>query len=113
MLDKFDVSSNATGTVQITLPASMTVGSAYDFFLKPKYFLGDYKSNQILTNPMSLTYTTFKGGDINDDNMVNSLDFSLMNSKWLQSDVAADINKDGVVNTLDFAYLSSNWLIGS
>lgn len=113
VLDEADVTTDASGNAQITLPTSMTVGATYSFYLKPKYFLADYKGNQILTNPMNLTYSVFKGGDANDDNVVNTLDFSLMNSKWLQSDPATDINKDGIVNTLDFAFLSANWLIGS
>lgn len=113
VLDKTDVSTDASGNAQITLPTSMTVGSSYSFFTKPKYFLGDYKGGQVLTNPMNLTYAVFKGGDLDDNNMINTLDFSIMNSKWLQNDPIADVNKDGIVNTIDFAFLSANWLIGT
>lgn len=50
-----------------------------------------------------------KAGDFNQDNRVNSLDFSLMNQKWNQFDSNYDINGDGIVNTLDYSILSRNW----
>lgn len=113
ILDKTDVATDATGKATITLPSSMTVGSTYSFFTKPKYFLGDYKGGQVLTNPMILTYAIFKGADLDDNNIVNSLDFSYLTGKWGQNDPIADINKDGIVNTIDFSIMSSNWLLGS
>jgi hypothetical protein len=53
--------------------------------------------------PPSLT------GDVNNDCIVNSLDWSIMNSKWFTSDSTADLNKDGIVNTLDWSIMNSNW----
>jgi hypothetical protein len=49
-------------------------------------------------------------GDINLDHVVNTLDWSLMNSAWFTSNSNSDLNSDGSVNSLDFAILSSNWL---
>jgi hypothetical protein len=49
-------------------------------------------------------------GDINQDHIVNSLDWSIMSSQWLTNNPQADINKDGLVNSLDFAIMSSQWL---
>jgi hypothetical protein len=113
VFDRSDIATDASGNAQITLPTSMTVGQIYSFFTKPGYFLGDYKASQTLTNPMSLTYAEFKGGDFTDDNMINTLDFSILSSRWMQSDPIADINQDSIVNTIDFAILSANWLIGT
>jgi hypothetical protein len=48
-------------------------------------------------------------GDINLDGIVNSLDWSTMNSKWGTSDTNSDINKDGIVNSIDFSMLNANW----
>ena len=48
-------------------------------------------------------------GDLNDDNIINSLDWSVMSNKWRSSDVVADINEDGIVNTLDWGFLNKNW----
>lgn len=48
-------------------------------------------------------------GDLNLDHVVNSLDWSIMNSAWFTSNTTADLRVDGQVNSLDFAILSSNW----
>jgi hypothetical protein len=48
-------------------------------------------------------------GDINLDGIVNSLDWSTMNSKWGTSDSSSDLNKDGIVNSIDFSLLNNNW----
>jgi hypothetical protein len=48
-------------------------------------------------------------GDLNLDHVVNALDYSILNSHWLQNYPTADINTDGLVNSLDFAILKSNW----
>jgi hypothetical protein len=50
-------------------------------------------------------------GDLNQDNIINSLDYSLLNSKWFTSDVSTDLNKDGIVNSIDFSYMNLHWLI--
>lgn len=46
--------------------------------------------------------------DLNADGVVNSLDWSVMNSQW-GLDGTADLNGDNVVNSLDFSILNSNW----
>jgi hypothetical protein len=48
-------------------------------------------------------------GDFNLDHVVNALDFSLLNSKWLQSFAAYEALIDGIINSLDYAIFSSNW----
>lgn len=48
-------------------------------------------------------------GDLNLDHIVNSLDWSIMNSKWFTDDPIADLNKDGIVNSIDFSILNNNW----
>ncbi|OHA89227.1 MAG: hypothetical protein A3C70_00035 [Candidatus Zambryskibacteria bacterium RIFCSPHIGHO2_02_FULL_43_14] len=49
-------------------------------------------------------------GDLNNDRIVNSLDWSIMNSRWFMNDVTADLNTDGIVNSLDFSIMNGNWL---
>lgn len=63
------------------------------------------------TSILDANFPTLPAGDFNADQLINSLDFSYMNSKWNLSDALADITRDGVVNSLDFAYLSNNWLL--
>ena len=48
-------------------------------------------------------------GDLNNDDTVNSLDWSIMNSAWNTNDATADINGDGIVNTIDWSVMNSNW----
>jgi hypothetical protein len=48
-------------------------------------------------------------GDINLDHIVNSIDYSILNSKWFTSDANSDLNHDGLVNAIDFSLLNSNW----
>ena len=33
-----------------------------------------------------------------------------MNSAWLTNNATSDLNKDGIVNSLDFSLMNSNWL---
>ena len=53
--------------------------------------------------------TELSAGDLNNDNTINALDYSIMNTHWLQNYAAADINQDGIVNSLDFAVLKNNF----
>ncbi len=48
-------------------------------------------------------------GDLNLDHVVNSLDFSLLNSKWNQNYPSYDLNGDGFINSFDYAVLKNNW----
>jgi len=52
----------------------------------------------------------FLAGDINNDGIVNSLDWSIMRTKWFSADLVSDINKDGLVNSIDFSILNNNWM---
>lgn len=54
---------------------------------------------------------TYRDEDINQDGVVNLLDFSALAGKFGQSSSVgrADINKDGVVNILDFSRLASQF----
>ena len=62
------------------------------------------------TTVLDVSFPTLPAGDFNDDQLINSLDFSYMNGKWSTSDALADLNRDSSVNSLDFAFLSNNWL---
>jgi len=48
-------------------------------------------------------------GDINGDNVVNILDYTLLSNAFGSSDANSDINNDGVVNILDYTLLSNNF----
>jgi nitrous oxidase accessory protein NosD len=50
-----------------------------------------------------------RGGDLNGDNIVNLVDYNILNGNWFTTNAAADISGDGVVNVFDFNILNSNW----
>lgn len=105
---KSDITSGATGNASFTVNG-LAAGS-YDFKIKTTRNISSKITNTVLTNPISLNFGILKAGDLNNDDIVNSLDFSLLNSKWLQADLIADINGDQIVNTIDYAILNGNWL---
>lgn len=49
-------------------------------------------------------------GDLNGDHIINSLDYSIMNSHWFSTNVQSDLNQDGLVNSIDFSIMDQNWL---
>lgn len=50
-------------------------------------------------------------GDLNQDGIVNSLDWSIMNSEWFEYNKQSDINGDTITNSLDRALMIRNWLL--
>jgi hypothetical protein len=48
-------------------------------------------------------------GDINLDHIVNSIDYSILNSHWFTADSTSDLNHDSIVNAIDFSLLNANW----
>lgn len=68
---------------------------------------------ELLSSVTDGSYTISTGscklGDLNGDDFINVVDFSILLSKWGTSDAVADLNKDGVINVVDFSILLSNW----
>lgn len=50
--------------------------------------------------------------DLNDDGVVDTLDFLLFLGAWAQGDTGADWDGDGTVNTLDFLAYLNDWVAG-
>ena len=92
-------------TFQTTFPQVVSIRVAVAGYLPTLLTNIDttINSGSVLSVPQLL------GGDFNNDSVINSLDYSLMNSHWLQNFAQTDINRDGLVNTLDFAILQNNW----
>jgi hypothetical protein len=106
-LSKTDITTDATGKSTFTI-TTLPSGN-YDFKLKVKTYLTKTLTNQPSGDPLNLNYTNLRGGDLNNDDIVNSIDYASLNAKWGQSDPTADINQDGIVNSIDFALMNSNW----
>jgi len=108
LFEKTDSSTDAAGNGSIN-PTGVNVGTNYDFQIKVTNFLTKSIKNTTFNSSMNLNFDVLNSGDLDGNNIVNSLDFAKLSAKWGQSDPAADINQDGVVNTIDFALLNSNW----
>lgn len=50
-----------------------------------------------------------KGSDLNGDNKINLIDFSILLFNWNTSNPASDLNGDNKVNLVDFSVLLFNW----
>ena len=62
--------------------------------------------NQSSHTPPSLV---FKYGDLNGDNIVNTLDAAVLVSNWNKPHSVFDVDGNGIVNVLDIARLIVNW----
>ncbi|OGD23957.1 hypothetical protein A2Z10_02470 [Candidatus Azambacteria bacterium RBG_16_47_10] len=106
----FTGTTDTSGRVALPQTASLNAG-LYDIlvstqgYLKKKLFEYNVSSNAIIELP------TLPVGDINNDNIINSLDWSVMSGKWFSNDATTDINKDGIVNSIDWSFLSKNWFM--
>lgn len=104
----FTATTDATG--RAALPGTTAIPAGlYDImtssqgYLRKKLFEYNVSSNAVITLPI------LPAGDINNDNIINSLDWSVMSGKWFSNDATTDINKDGIVNSIDWSFLSKNW----
>ena len=108
VFQKNDLTTDATGNGSLTI-TSVPTGN-YDFKIKVSNYLTKTLPNTSLNAPLTLDFGTLLGGDLNNDNIVNVLDFTYLVSKWNTADTIADITKSGQVNGGDFVVIDSNWL---
>ncbi len=87
------------GTVAISAKSTWTLRSKL-----PVTFSGTGVSSVALTGANMLD-----AGDLTGDNVVNTLDYSVLRFNWLTMNSVADISGDGVVNNGDFYPLQSNF----
>lgn len=110
VLGQSSITTNTSGQVTFTLP----LGLPSSIRIRPNItgYLARFITGVDTTSSSVLSFTSpsLPAGDFNGDQIINSLDFSSMNSNWLASNSLTDVNKDGIVNSLDFAYMSNNWL---
>ncbi len=100
-----DTSGNYTVSFAATDPQTVNLR------LKVSGYLSQLISNidTTINSASVISVPQLVAGDFNNDNTVNALDFSQMNSHWNQNFSTADVNQDGLINSLDFAVLKNNW----
>ena len=65
-----------------------------------------------LNNTGTYAFPQLYIGDINQDNFINSVDYSTLNTNWFTANASADLNQDSLVNSIDFSYMNTHWLMG-
>jgi len=91
--------------INFTLPAwqifsGQDANSKYINGPCPKTFLS---SSSTVTPPIYIV------GDFDQNNLVNSIDLSLLISAWNTNNSIYDLNHDGIVNSLDYVIMVQNW----
>mgnify|MGYP001562802268 CR=1 FL=1 len=82
----------------------------YDIRIASDRFITRKLANAYVGGGAVISAPSLLAGDLNSDGVVNSLDWSIMDTQWSRMFSSADINKDGKVNTLDWGYIRKNWL---
>lgn len=93
------------------VPNSLHVSPGnYDVRIASDRFITRKLANTYIGGGAVISAPSLLAGDLNSDGVVNSLDWSVMDTQWSRMFSSADINKDGKVNTLDWGYIRKNWL---
>lgn len=67
------------------------------------------KIEKIINSDAQMTFDMFLAGDFNEDDIINSLDWSIINQYWGKENLDYDVTGDDVVNSLDWSIVNSNW----
>ena len=100
----FSTGSNGQASVTVDLDAG-----TYDFYVHANNYLSKKLTVSMAASGATLNFATLEAADLNNDDVVNSADFSLIVAAWFSADPIADINADGVVNTADYSVMVNNW----
>lgn len=95
---------------RIALPGTVSLPAGlYDILVSSPRYLRKKTFEYNVSSNANIILPILPVGDLNGDNIINSLDWSLMSGRWFSSDANADINGDGIVNSIDWSFLSKNW----
>lgn len=119
-----DNTQNVTSTINTDSTGKATVAlvpNNYVILVKTPGYLGKKigsTSNPVQitsgSTPINLTSTPLLGGDLNGDNVINEVDYTLKFLTNLRgTDPVVDLDGSGTVNNLDFAIMRSNWALQS
>jgi hypothetical protein len=101
----FTPTANASGEMTVS---GIDPGT-YKVLVKRVGFLQRVQELTLATGAESADFGEMRAGNLNADNVVNILDFSLLASVFGQAGQSSDFNGDGVTNILDFSLLASNF----
>jgi hypothetical protein len=107
LVKSYPFTSDSSGISNITFDVAT---GAYTLRIKVAPFLTRTLTVD-LSNNTSYSFPQLLIGDINQDGIVNSIDYSTLNAKWFTADTLTDLNQDGLVNSLDYSLLNKNWFV--
>jgi hypothetical protein len=87
----------------------------YDVYIKNSHTLQNNVTVTLVDGDNTLDFGTLREGDVNDDNYVSLLDFSLLVKTYgkcqgmTDYNDQADFDRDGCITLLDFSWLSTNY----
>jgi Zn-dependent metalloprotease len=108
--DPVEKSSSSTAiNGDFNMGISLLSAGDYSFYFKPQYYLSRVTRQTISLGNNSITMdSVFEPGDFNNDDTINSVDYSLFVNNYNATGLG-DINDDGVVNSIDFSILYNNY----
>jgi hypothetical protein len=96
----------ANNQTQIILPDN--VSGNLKIYVKADKHLSRKIAQNILSDA-NFSVDKFLAGDFNNDDLINSIDWSAMNKYWQQASDDYDLTGDSVVNSLDWSIINTNW----
>ncbi len=118
-VDSVAITSPAADTASLAVGASRVVTATWTATLGSHTVVATAdKNNTVIElnetdNTRSQSFSAYKPGDANNDNLVNSGDLAVISFNWLKTGMTfaqGDFNGDGTINSADLATLSFNWL---
>jgi len=110
IMDTIASKLDASGFLQTLIDLSSFEDENWDLKIKVPYYLVSLKKVALNQNVAETSVEAILlAGDLNNDNEINEIDWSVMGPKWFTSDAVSDINGDGAVNSLDWHYINKNW----
>lgn len=107
VLGPISITANTSGLV--ALPSNSLAPGSYTVSMRTAKYLSR-KQTFVLSSNQTFTFNNkLLVGDLNNDNIINSLDWSNMSGAWFTNSPGNDLNEDGIVNSLDRALLIRNW----
>ena len=113
----FSVNVGKDGTYSNLSLAGLTTGSSYTALVKGSAQIAassTFVMSPTITNLESGTAINMLTGDLNEDNVINTSDYSLVQNALGNTTSSAnwndnlDLNKDGVINLFDLAIINKN-----
>ena len=111
-VNRVNIPSNTLPGNQVTVTFNVTAPNTpgiYNFQFGLLKELIEWFGDLTPNISVNVTIAATLRGDLNNDGIVNSLDWSIMNSKWFTADPIADLNSDGLVNAVDCSILNADW----